>query len=218
MKTEITVGRSPENDIVIEQAVVGRFHLKITYVSDCELIVEDLNTLNFTYINNVRIKKKHLTPEDSLMLGNYQLDIEKLFSDIIKIIRDSRTDYSSEFKHLQTVYSIYEKRVSELKRKSQLFPMIIKSSVTIVAIVVAYFVIKDPQIRNLVMTIAGLLGGFITLTVQEDSNVRDEIDILTLKLESEYKCPKCGKSLINRRWQHWASRRKCDSCDAIWVI
>lgn len=214
---EITVGRSPENDIVIDQPVVGRFHLKITYLSDSELIVEDLDTVSFTFINQVRIKKKHLYPSDSLMLGNYQLDTEKLFHDIIKIIRDSRTDYSSEFMHLQTVYSIYEKRVSELKRKSQLLPMIIKSTITIFAIVVAYFAIKDPQIRNLAMTVAGLLGGFITLSVQEDSKVRDEIDILTLKLESEYMCPKCGKSLISRRWQHWAAKKKCDNCNAIWV-
>ena len=82
----------------------------------------------------------------------------------------------------------------------------------------AYFMIKDQQLRNLVMTIAGLIGGFLTLIIREDSKVRDEIDILTLKLETEYKCPKCEKSLISKRWQHWAAKKKCDNCDAIWVL
>jgi ribosomal protein L37AE/L43A len=218
MKTEITLGRSPENDIVIDQPVVGRSHLKITYLSESELLVEDVGSNSFTYINNVRIKRKHISPSDLMMLGNYQIDLEKLFSDIIKIVRDSRSDYSQEFKHLQTIYSIYEKRVSELKRKSQLLPMIFKSAFTFGAIIIAYFMINDQQLRNLVMTIAGLLGGFITLTVNEDSKVRDAIDILTLKLEAEYKCPKCEKSLSSKRWQHWASKRKCDNCGAIWVI
>ena len=218
MKTEITLGRSPENDIVVNQSVVGRTHLKITYISESDLLIEAIDSNSFTYINDVRIKLKHLTPHDRILLGNYKLDTEKLFMDIIKIVRASRTDYSNEFKHLRTIYSIYERRVSSLKRKSQLFPMILKSTFTFGAIIIAYFMIKDQQLRNLVMTVAGLVGGFLTLVIREDSKVRDEIDILTLKLESEYKCPKCEKSLTSKRWQHWAAKQKCDNCDAIWVI
>jgi len=218
MKTEITLGRSPENDIIINQPVVGRNHLKIIYLSENDLLVEAIDPNSFTYINGVRIKIKHLTPQDTILLGNYTLDTEKLFSDIIRIVRNSRTDYSNEFKHLYTVYSIYERKVSALKRKSLMFPMIIRSAFTFGTIIFAYFMIKDQQLRNLVMTIAGLIGGFLTLIIREDSKVRDEIDILTLKLETEYKCPKCEKSLISKRWQHWAAKKKCDNCDAIWVL
>lgn len=217
MKTEITLGRSPENDLVIDQLVVGRFHLNIRYVSEGELILEDLDTKSYTFINGIRIRQKQLFPTDILVLGNYPVDVEKLFSDIIKIVKASKTDYSSEFRQLQLVYSFYEKRISELKKKSQIMPMIIKSGVTIVFVAIAFFTIHDPQLRYIVMTVAGFLGGFITLSFQEDSKFRDEIDILTSALELEYKCPKCGKNLSGKRWQHWASRKKCDKCDAIWV-
>ena len=212
------LGRSPSNDIVINQSVVGRTHLKIKYLTDTDLLIEAIDPNSFTYINDIRIKLKHLTPMDSILLGDFKLDTKKLFEDIIKIVRNSRTDYTNEFKHLRTVYNIYERRVSTLKRKSQLFPMLIKSAFTFGAIVIAYFMIKDQQLRNLIMTIAGLLGGFLTLVIREDAKVRDEIDILTLNLESEYKCPKCEKSLTNKRWQHWAAKKKCDNCDAIWVV
>jgi hypothetical protein len=218
MKTEITLGRSPENDIVVNQPVVGRFHLNIKYISETDLLIEALDPNSYTYINDTRIKLKHLHPQDTIFLGNYKLDTGILFANIIKIVRDSRTDYTSEFKHLRTIYNIYERKVSALKRKSQLFPMIIKSAFTFLAIIIAYFMIKDQQLRNLVMTVAGLLGGFLTLVIREDSKVRDEIDILTLKLEAEYKCPKCEKSLTSKRWQHWAAKKKCENCDAIWVI
>jgi hypothetical protein len=218
MKTEIKLGRSPENDIVINQPVVGRNHLKITYVSETDMLIETLDVNSFTHVNGTRIKCKHISPHDKLLLGDYELDTRKLFSDVSKIVRNSRIDYSKEFMQLHDIYSNYEKRVSALKRKSQIFPMLIKSTFTIAAILIAYFMIDDQQLRNLAMTIAGLVGGFLTLVIREDSKVHDEIDILTLKLESKYKCPKCEKSLSGKRWQHWAAKKKCDNCDAIWVI
>lgn len=217
MKTEITLGRSPENDLVIDHSVIGRFHLKIKYVTDEELIIEDLDTASYTFVNGDRIRQKRLCPLDILVLGNYTVDVEKLFTDIIKIVKASRTDYSIEFRQLQLVYSIYEKRVSELKKKSQILPMFIKSGVTVIFVAIAFFTIQDPQLRYLVMTIAGFMGGFITLSFQEDPKFRDELDILNSALELDYKCPKCGKNLCGKRWQHWASKRKCDKCDAIWV-
>lgn len=217
MKTEITLGRSPENDLVIDQPVISRFHLKIKYVSEEELLVEDLDTSSHSYINGLRFKQKQLLPRDILILGNYPIEMEKLFSDIIKIVKASKTDYTSEFKELQIIYSFYERRISGLKKKSQIMPMLIKSGITLVFVAVAFFTIHDPQLRYIIMIAAGFLGGLITLSFQEDSKFKDEIDILNSALELEYKCPKCGKNLSGKRWQHWASKKKCDKCDAIWV-
>lgn len=217
MKTEFTLGRSASNDIVIDSPVVGREHLLITFKSENELIIKDLDTSNATFVNNIRINKKSVTPEDIVFLGSYELNIKFLFSEIIKKVNETRTDFSSEFFKLKEVYDEYEKKVNEIKNKSQVIPLIIKTSITLCAMVAAFFIFQNPQIRYPVMTGAGVLGGLVSLALKKESKFKDRIDILTAELEMVYKCPKCGKSLISRRWKHWAVRKECENCGAVWV-
>lgn len=217
MKTEFTLGRSAINDLVIDNPVVGRKHLLIRYKSENELIIEDLDTNNSTFVNNVRIKKKSVSPEDQIKLGSYELNNKFLFTEISKKVNESRTDFTKEFYILKNIYEDYEKKVNEIKNKSQVFPFIIRAFVTLCVIAVAFFIIPNPQIRYPVMTGAGVLGGFISLVLRKDSKLKDRIDILTAELEMVYKCPKCSKSLISRRWKHWAVKKECENCGAIWV-
>jgi len=115
MKTEFTLGRAANNDIVIENTVVGRKHLLILFKSEHELIIEDLDSNNATFINQIRIKKKSVTPEDSILLGSYELNSKFLFSEITKKVNESRTDFTKEFFELKTMYEDYEKKVNEIK-------------------------------------------------------------------------------------------------------
>jgi predicted RNA-binding Zn-ribbon protein involved in translation (DUF1610 family) len=217
MKSEFTLGRSPDNDIVIDDPFVGRKHLNIVYRSEKELLIEDLDSNNFTFVNEVRIKKKSVTPDDHISLGSYILDTKNLFIEVAKKVNESRTDFSEEFKSIKKVYLDYEKKINDYRRKSQIFPMLIRAFITLCAMASAFFIFSDPQIRYPVMTGAGLLGGIISIAMQRDSKLKDKIDILTAELEMVYKCPKCSKSLISRRWQHWAAKKECENCGAKWV-
>lgn len=217
MKTEFTLGRSPDNDIVVENTVVGRKHLLISYKSENELVIEDLDTSNGTFVNQIRIKRKNVSPEDKVLLGSFELNSTFLFSETIKKVNESRTDFTREFSELKKIYENYEKKVNEIKNKSQVFPLIIRGFITLCAMAAAFFTISDPQIRYPVMTGAGVLGGLVSAILQKDSKSKDLIDILTAELETVYKCPKCGKSLINRRWKHWALKKVCENCGAIWA-
>ncbi len=217
MKTEFTLGRSPNNDIVIENSVVGKKHLFISYKSENEFLIEDLETNNGTFVNQIRIKRKSITANDKILLGSYELNSNFLFSEIIKKVNESRTDFTREFFELKKVYEDYEKKVNDIKNKSQVFPLIIRAFVTLCAMAAAFFIFTNPQIRYPVMTGAGILGGFVSLVLHKDSKLKDQIDILTAELEMVYKCPKCGKSLISRRWQHWAVKKGCENCGAKWA-
>jgi len=217
MKTEFTLGRSPDNDIVIEDSVIGRKHLLLVFKSENEIIIEDLDTHNSTFVNNIRIKKKMISPNDIILLGSHELNTKFLFSEINKKINESRTDFTKEFQQLKKIYEGYEKKVNEIKSKSQVFPLLIRAFFTLCAMAAAFFIFPNPQIRYPVMTGAGVLGGIISVALQKDSKLRDRIDILTAELELVFKCPKCGKSLINRRWQHWATKKECENCGAKWV-
>lgn len=217
MKTKFTLGRSTDNDIVVDNPVIGRNHLLIEYISEGNLIIEDQGTSNSTFVNDIRIRRKSVTPDDQILLGSHLLNSKYLFSEIIKKVNESRTDFTNEFMELKKTYEDYEKRVNEIKKQSQVLPMLIRALVTLCAMASAFFIFSNPQVRYPVMTGAGILGGIISVAFHKDSKTRDRIDILSAELEMKYKCPKCAKSLISRRWQHWATKKECDNCGAIWI-
>jgi len=141
MKTEFTLGRSPDNDIVIENSVVGRKHLLVSYKSENELVIEDLETNNGTFVNQIKIKRKIVTPEDMVILGSYVLNVTFLFSEIIKKVNDSRTDFTRDFFELKKIYEDYEKKVNEIKNKSQVFPLIIRAFFTLCAMAADFVIL-----------------------------------------------------------------------------
>lgn len=71
-KPELLVGRSPECDIMIDDRTVSRVHARIS-VKPERVVVEDLNSLNGTYINNDAVKRGHIEDKDTVAFGNISL-------------------------------------------------------------------------------------------------------------------------------------------------
>jgi len=57
-KAEITIGREPDNDVVIPRAGVGRHHARITKQKG-RYFLEDLGSANGTYLNDARLDRDH---------------------------------------------------------------------------------------------------------------------------------------------------------------
>lgn len=71
-KERVTIGRRPENDIVIDDlAVSGQHAVIVTIWGDSSL--EDLNSTNGTRINGQPVKKHFLRDKDIVELAQYQL-------------------------------------------------------------------------------------------------------------------------------------------------
>lgn len=68
---ELTIGRDPSNDIFLDDITVSRKHAKLTKKS--QFFVEDLNSLNGTYLNANSIKKSSLKNGDEVQIGKYRL-------------------------------------------------------------------------------------------------------------------------------------------------
>jgi hypothetical protein len=67
--SEITVGRDPSNDIVINDAEVSRKHARLLF-QDGSYVLEDLGSTNGTYVNGQRLLGPHrLRPGDLVLLG-----------------------------------------------------------------------------------------------------------------------------------------------------
>src|SRR5579884_2537399 len=71
-KGDITVGRKPDNDIVIDNPTVSGHHCKITMANDT-FFVEDLNSSNGVFLNAKKIMKSGLKHNDVIGIAKHAL-------------------------------------------------------------------------------------------------------------------------------------------------
>jgi DNA-binding NtrC family response regulator len=71
-KAEINIGAMEDNDLVVSDDTVSRYHCKIVQEETSYLLV-DLNSTNGTFINRVRIKEAYLKPGCTIGLGNTEV-------------------------------------------------------------------------------------------------------------------------------------------------
>ncbi|MFQ6079530.1 MAG: FHA domain-containing protein [Thermodesulfobacteriota bacterium] len=71
-KSTVTIGRVDKNDIKIENLAVSRQHAKIVQDGD-RYIMEDLSSLNGTFVNEKRVMKCILRNGDEILVGKHTL-------------------------------------------------------------------------------------------------------------------------------------------------
>src|SRR5688572_25640167 len=86
-KDVMSIGRSRDNDIVVENLSVSRNHARIRRQAG-KYILTDLNSANGTYVNGVRVSKTEIVNDDVIAIGKHklhfadeQVDEEKLIAD-----------------------------------------------------------------------------------------------------------------------------------------
>ena len=72
VKDEITVGRKPDNDVVIDNPAVSSHHCRIILVGDT-YFVEDLNSTNGIFLNAKKIVKSGLQHNDVIGIAKHAL-------------------------------------------------------------------------------------------------------------------------------------------------
>jgi pSer/pThr/pTyr-binding forkhead associated (FHA) protein len=68
----LTIGRSPHSDLFLDDVTVSRHHARVL-PDEGEFQVEDLNSLNGTYVNRRRIERHRLSDGDELQIGKFKL-------------------------------------------------------------------------------------------------------------------------------------------------
>ena len=86
-KNVISLGRTKDNDLVINNIKVSRKHARLEKKGD-EWFIEDLDSSNGTFINGKRIKRECVTSNDVITIGGVPLNLERLFSDKKEISGD----------------------------------------------------------------------------------------------------------------------------------
>jgi predicted component of type VI protein secretion system len=72
----VTIGRAPDNDIQIDNLAVSNYHARV-YVEAGSLVVEDLNSLNGSFLNDIRVERAMLKDGDSILIGKHEIHVDQ---------------------------------------------------------------------------------------------------------------------------------------------
>ena len=71
-KGRITIGRRPQNDIVLDDPAISGQHAAIV-TTDADACLEDLNSTNGTQVNGQPVRKHFLQDDDVIELARYRI-------------------------------------------------------------------------------------------------------------------------------------------------
>ncbi len=69
---EVSIGRSPDNAIVIDNPAISHYHARV-FNEQGRLMLEDFGSLNGTFVNGQRVKMVTLNPGDSIGVGKHTI-------------------------------------------------------------------------------------------------------------------------------------------------
>jgi pSer/pThr/pTyr-binding forkhead associated (FHA) protein len=72
----ITIGRGPDNSIAIDNLAVSSHHAKIQSEQG-HLVIEDLDSLNGTFVNSQRVKRSALKHGDVVLIGKHSIYVDE---------------------------------------------------------------------------------------------------------------------------------------------
>ena len=71
----VTIGRSPDNDLPVDNLAVSNHHARV-YFEAGRLVVEDLDSLNGTFVNDLRVERATLHDGDSIWVGKHHIRVD----------------------------------------------------------------------------------------------------------------------------------------------
>lgn len=71
----VRIGRSPDNDLVVDNLAVSNDHARV-YFESGRLVVEDRGSLNGTFVNDLRVERATLHDGDSIWVGKHHIKVD----------------------------------------------------------------------------------------------------------------------------------------------
>lgn len=214
---KIKIGKAGDNDFVINDPQVSRYHALLTQDENHHLFLEDIGSTNGTFVNNLQIVKKYVTSGDKVTFGtNYTVSVH----DILK--RDN--DYSEEFACLKEVYDDYIKEKIRIQSnnqfKTRLFQSLPFAVIGVVGIVLGFMghTNKGFFIFSFILAVCAPTIG-IYFGARQAAKIPAQLQLLANQFKIDYVCPKCGTFLGEIPWESLRNKKQCpiSSCRAKWI-
>lgn len=213
----IRIGKADDNDFVVNDPHVSRYHVRIIREDQEILLLEDLGSTNGTFVNGAQVVKKRVTFSDTIQLGDhYRLNL----SEALKC----NNDYCEEFSGLKQVYENYiqakVKIQSSNQFKTRLFQSFPFALPGVVGVVIGFLGKGSPTLfgLSLLITICAPTIG-IYLGAKQSAKIPQLLQDLTNQFKIDYVCPKCGTFLGEIPWESLRNKKQCpvSSCKAKWA-
>jgi hypothetical protein len=69
---EVSIGRSPDNAMVIDNPAVSHYHARV-FSEEGRMMLEDFGSMNGTFVNGQRVKMVMLKPGDAVTVGKHTI-------------------------------------------------------------------------------------------------------------------------------------------------
>src|SRR5262249_60888955 len=71
----VTIGRAPDNDLSVDNLAVSSYHAKV-YFEAGRMVIEDPDSLNGTFVNDLRIERATLHDGDKVHIGKHTIKVD----------------------------------------------------------------------------------------------------------------------------------------------
>jgi pSer/pThr/pTyr-binding forkhead associated (FHA) protein len=214
----ITIGRNPDNKIVLKNTNISRYHCKVRLITPIMLEIEDLGSANGTFADSEKLTphlKQQFASSVIIKLGdNTVLDLIKILPgiQILKkqpahkpptVAPQNNTEATraelETFNGLEALWKEYMERNSKINNTVSKYGNI----GSVLGIVGAILV---PGAGIVISQGAGLLGRY--LGQQTTNKIRNDVSYEDMFL-SIYACPRCKESFQKKPW---ITIRDCFKC------
>jgi hypothetical protein len=72
----VRIGRSPDNAMVVDNQAVSHHHARVFIGTNGQLLLEDLGSMNGTFVNGRLARNMSLVPGDSITIGKHTILVE----------------------------------------------------------------------------------------------------------------------------------------------
>ncbi|RIV25447.1 FHA domain-containing protein [Fibrisoma montanum] len=206
----ITIGRSTDNVLVVNQPSVSKYHAKVTFITDHVALLEDNDSTFGTNVDGRRIQQTIIGPDSRVLLG----EVEVLDYRTILALRVSDApitppitpqaqkrdplDFREDFKKLKEIQELYQEARKKIQTKDPLRQTYIRAAFSLVP----FFGAAIGQIAA---------AHFI--------NIPQKLAALDEEFKRNYVCPnqQCKKPFGTTPFIELANRKQCPTCKAKWA-
>ena len=211
---KFTIGRSPDNDEVINEPDVSAHHAVI-YAIGGVVSIDDLNSSNGTFHNGYRIKTTVLSINSSVKIANkYPINLAPFFEEYNSDFQmDADKNYIRQFDELEFVWEDNEQLKQKLETKVKRNNFLTRTLMFVIPCIVVSFIVD----KTYYMPFSLVLGTITNSLSLGDKKLKRERKGLEVAFKSKYKCPCCGVQLHDD-WLVLKNQKECTQCKAIWSL
>lgn len=191
---EVIVGRRVEGDntFKVDNSFVSGKHCKVWYdEAEGVVFVEDLNSMNGTYVDGALVKRKRIELEDKILLGGeggFETTAKSLF-EALSAGRSADVQHDGHsIAYLREVYEEHQRKMASLKSRSQMLQML-RIVPSIIMMGLSAWLVTISQWLPIVVMVVLLV---ICLVVASKLVRKTDAKVNTLRAmyQIKYSCPK----------------------------